>query len=85
MPRQNIYAERSPNTARLSGSKNKMLHRGCLMVYIDSQPHPSVLYFDPSKYYECLKKCAKNDVGDLSIQVYTDLPHQYVAVTKYLY
>lgn len=35
--RQNIYAERSPNTA--SGGKSEILHQGSLMAWIDSEPH----------------------------------------------
>lgn len=81
--RQNIYAERSLNTDRHSGGKNKVLHQGCLMAWIDSEPHQSCIL--TLEYLMNARKSAKNDVGDLNMQVYSDLLHQYVKVTKYLY
>lgn len=54
------------------------------MAWIDSEPHQSCILI-LQNVVNAWKNSAKNDVGDMNMQVYTDLLHQYVKVTKYLY
>lgn len=66
--RQNIHAERSPNTARLSGGKSEILHHGSLMVWIDSEPHQSCILTLWNS--ECLKKTVQRKVCGIWIWKY---------------
>lgn len=69
--RQNIYTERSPNTARLRGGKSEILHQGSLMAWTDSEPCQSCILTLWNS--ECLKKTVQRKLGEIWICKYTHI------------